>query len=61
MPMNQYEVIIKHTAYRKVLVCGKDEDVAYDEAMYIAKITDWNNSDCHETTIQAIKEVTSGE
>lgn len=59
--MKQYEVIIKHVAYRKVLVCGKDEDMAYDEAMYIGKITDWRDSDWYETTIQAVKEVTSGE
>ena len=59
--MKQYEVIVKHTAYRKVLVCGKDEDMAYNEAMYIAKITDWNDSDWHETSIQSVKEVTAGE
>lgn len=59
--MKQYEVSVRHIAYKKVLVCGKDEDQAYDEAMYIGKITDWNDSDGHETTIQSIKEVTSGD
>ena len=59
--MKQYEVIIKHIAFRKVLVCGKDENVAYDEAMYIGKITDWNDSDWSDTTIKSITEATSGE
>ena len=59
--MKQYEVIVRHIAYKKVLVCGKDEDMAYDEGMYLGKITDWRNSDWHETTIQSIKEVASGE
>lgn len=56
--MKQYEVIVKHIAYKKVLVCGKDEDMAYDEAMYIGKITDWGDSDWYETSIQSIKETT---
>lgn len=59
--MKQWEVSVRHISYKKVLVCGTDEDAAYDEAMYIAKITDWRACDWHETTIQAIKEVTSGE
>ena len=59
--MKQYKVTIRYIAYKKVLVCGKDEDMAYDEAMYIGKITDWNDSDWHEITIQSTKEVKSGE
>ena len=59
--MKQYEVIVRHIAYKKVLVCGKDADMAYDEAMYIGEITDWNNSDWHDTSIKSIQEVTSGE
>lgn len=59
--MKQWEVIVKHTAYRKVLVCGKDEYMAYDEAMYIANITDWNAPDWHDISIQSTKEITSGE
>ena len=58
--MKQYEVIVKHIAYKKVLVCGKDEDMAYDEAMYIGKITDWRDSDWYETSIKSIKETTTG-
>ena len=55
MTMKQWEVIVKHIAVKKVLVCGKDEDASYDEAVYIAKITDWNNSDWYEIAIQSIK------
>lgn len=59
--MKRWEVTVEHIAYKQFFVCGKDEVIAYDEAMYIAKITDWRDSDWYETTIQSIKEVTSGE
>ena len=59
--MKQYEVIVRYIAYKKVRVCGKDKDMAYDEAMYIGKITDWNDPNWHETSIQSVKELTSGE
>lgn len=59
--MKQYEVTVRYIAYKKVRVCGKDEDMAYDEAMYIGNITDWNNSDWSDTTIKSIQELTSGE
>lgn len=59
--MKQYEVIIKYTALKKVLVCGKDEDMAYDWAMYIGNITDWRDPEDYEISIQSVKEVTSGE
>lgn len=59
--MKQYEVIVRYIAYKKVRVCGKDESMAYDEAMYIGKITDWNDSDWYDTSIKSITEVTAGE
>lgn len=54
--MKQYEVIIKYKAYKKVLVCGKDEDMAYDEAMYLAKITDWNDPEWYEMSAQVAED-----
>lgn len=59
--MKQYEVIIKYTAFKKVLVCGKDEGIAHDQAMYIAKCTNWTDPDQYEISAQSITEVTSGE
>ena len=59
--MKQYEVTVRYIAYRKVLVCSKHEDMAYDEAMYTGKIINWNDPNWYEITIQSIKEITSGE
>lgn len=59
--MKQYEVTVRYIAYKKVRVCGKDEDMAYDEAMYIAKISDWNEPTWHDISINSIQELTSGE
>lgn len=59
--MKQWKITVKRIAYKQFFVCGKAEGAACGEAMYMAKITDWNDSDRCETDIQSIEEMAPGD